>query len=497
MLLIELDRSSAVPAYLQIRDRIAALVDDGALRPGDRVPPSRGLAVSVGVHRTTVVRAYDELRALGYLDSRPGSYTTIRRRARPPATADRARSVPGSGLIEWRSPGSSSRPGDRPSAAPAANGDPVDFERLAADPSLAPTADLRRCLRAALGADAPASVDYAAPAGWLPLRQTLSRRLRAHGVAVSSDEIVVTHGAQQALDLVLRLLTRPGDRVAMEAPTYGMLHPLLRLHGVESVEVPIREDGLDLDALAALLEQSRVRFVYTMPNFHNPTGITTDQAHRERLLALCEASRTPLVEDGFEEEMKYLGRAVLPIKSMDAHGVVLYVGTLSKVVFPGLRLGWIAAPIDAARRLEEIQHATCLAANTLTQAAADRFIRSGDLELYLRRVHRIYRRRMAALLDGLERHLPAGISWTRPIGGYTLWLTLPHPVADEPALVHELASAGVLVAPGCWYYAAPPPTAHLRLSIACVDEGRIDDGCRRLGEVLRMSAYRAGRLDEL
>ena len=483
MLLVELDRSSATPAYRQIRDRIAGLVEDGSLCPGDRLPPSRRLAGSVGVHRSTVVRAYDELRALGYLDSRPGSYTTVRRRARPPATAVRPRDT--RGLIEWRSSGSSPRLGDRSSATAAAEGDAVDFARLAADPSLAPAVDLRRSLRAALSADAPASVDYASPAGWPPLRQTLSRRLRAHGVAVSPDEIVVTHGAQQALDLVLRLLTRPGERVAVEAPTYGMLHPLLRLHGVEPVEVPMRDDGMDLDALASLLDRSSVRLVYTMPNFHNPTGITTGQAHRERLLALCEAHRTPLVEDGFEEEMKYLGRAVLPVKSMDAHGVVLYVGTLSKVVFPGLRLGWIAGPREAARRLEELQHTTCLAANTLSQAAADRFIRSGDLELYLRRAHRIYRRRMATLLDGLERHLPSGIAWTRPMGGYTLWLTLPHPVAAEPTLVRELAGAGVLVAPGRWYYAVPPPTAHLRLSISCVDVTRIDDGCRRLGEVLR------------
>ncbi|HSL17872.1 MAG TPA: PLP-dependent aminotransferase family protein [Methylomirabilota bacterium] len=490
MLLVELDRSSATPAYLQIRDRIAGLVEDGSLCPGDRLPPSRHLAGSVGVHRSTVVRAYDELRALGYLDSRSGSYTTVRRRARPPATAVRPRDT--RDLIEWRSSrsGSSPRLDDRPSAAATAQGGAVDFERLAADPSLAPAADLRRCLRAALSADAPASVDYASPAGWPPLRQTLSRRLRAHGMAVSPDEIVITHGAQQALDLILRMLAGPGDRVAVEAPTYGMLHPLLRLHGVEPVEVPMRDDGMDLDALASLLDRSRVRFVYTMPNFHNPTGITTDQAHRERLLALCEAHRTPLVEDGFEEEMKYLGRAVLPVKSMDAHGVVLYVGTLSKVVFPGLRLGWIAGPSEAARRLEELQHATCLAANTLSQAAADRFIRSGDLELYLRRAHRIFRRRMAALLDGLERHLPPGTAWTRPVGGYTLWLTLARPAADEPALVRELAGAGVLVAPGRWYYAAPPPTAHLRLSIACVDATRIDDGCRRLGEVLRMTGCR-------
>ena len=485
MLLIELDRRSGKAAYAQIRDRIAGMVEDGTLQPGDRLPSSRTLAVSAGVHRTTVVRAYDELRALGYLDSRSGAYTTVRRRARLPATVDRSEDRGDGTLLDWHRTSASPLFPDGPPFTAAAASDVTDFERLAADPSLAPETDLRRCLRSALAGDGPAAVDYAAPAGWPPLRATLSRRLRAHGVAVSADEILITHGAQQALDLVLRLLTRPGDQVAVEAPTYGMLHPLLRLHDVTPVEVAMGTDGLDIDILSSTLQHARIRFVYTMPNFHNPTGITTDQAHRERLLALCERHGTPIVEDGFEEEMKYFGRAVLPVKSMDICGIVLYVGTLSKVVFPGLRVGWIAAPREAMDQLTCIQHATCLAANTLVQAAVDRFLTSGDFEAYLRRAHRVYRRRMQALLAGLERHLPSGIVWTRPAGGYTLWLSLPQPVAVEAALIEELSEAGVRVAPGSWYFASPPPLAHLRLSIACVEEARIEEGCQRLGETLR------------
>jgi len=486
MLLLELDPESPIPAYLQIRDRIVAMIDDGTLQPGDRLPPTRELASSTGVHRSTVVRAFEETRALGYLESRPGSYTTVRRRVRPPAVSQRMAGGPT--LIDWNTRGGDSADGvtdlDRPWTLARSDSWAIDFERLAADPNLAPADDLRRCVKSTLINCGAEVLDYADPAGWRPLRETVSRRLRAHGVSVGCDEILITNGAQQALDLVLRLITRAGDRVVVEAPTYGMFHPLLRLHGIEPIEVAMKHDGMDLDGLVEVLDIETPKLLYTMPNFHNPTGVTTGQAHRERLLELCESHRVPIVEDGFEEEMKYFGRAVLPIKSMDSFGLVLYVGSFSKVVFPGLRVGWIAAPPEVVSRLTGIQHASCLAANTLAQATADRFSRRGKFEVYLRRIHRVYRRRMQTMLDALGRHLPADIEWSKPVGGYTLWLTLPHPVDAEPKVCDNLRNAGVSVMPGRGFYADPPSRAHLRLSIACVDEKQIEEGCRRLGATL-------------
>ena len=486
MLLVELDPGSSLPAYRQIRDRIVALIEEGTLLPGDRLPPSREFAATVGVHRSTVVRAFEDARALGYLESRPGSYTTVRRRARPPATAER--NSTGTVIFDWgiRLPSSTGGPtgAERPWSSTRPDDRTIDFERLAADPVLAPSDDLRHCLKRTLLDLGSEALDYAEPAGWRPLRETVSRRLRAHGISVGSDQILITNGAQQALDLILRLMTQSGDRIIVEAPTYGMLHPLTRLHGVEPVEVPMRHDGMDLDALEYTLDREPPMLLYTMPNFHNPTGVTTTQAHRERLLGLCESHRIPVVEDGFEEEMKYFGKAVLPIKSMDAAGLVLYVGSFSKIVFPGLRVGWIAAQSEVLDRLVKIQHATCLAANTLAQAAADQFSRRGVYESYLRRIHRIYRRRMRTMLGALGRHLPAEVEWTRPTGGYTLWLRLPLPIGSESKICDDLSFAGVRVAPGRWYYAHPPESAHLRLSIACVDEALIEEGCRRLGETL-------------
>ncbi len=488
MLVFTLDPKSSSPAYLQIRDRIVELVDEGSLKPHDRLPTTRALADSIGVHRSTVVRAYDEIRALGYLESRPGSYSTIRRRARIPATTgihdDRARRD----LLDWSAMSTDQvRDAYLKELIPFRSTPPehkIDFERLAADPRLTPADDLRRSLKSVLVRHGSEVLDYGEPAGWRPLREAISARLRSHGVAVSADEILVTSGAQQALDLILRFLTQPGDRVAVEAPTYGMAHALLRLHHLEPDEIPLLDDGMDLDVLEQVLERKRTKLVYTMPNFQNPTGITTNQAHRERLLSICEQYRVPIVEDGFEEEMKYFGKAVLPIKSIDTQGIVIYVGTFSKVVFPGLRVGWIAAPQEAIGLLTSIQRISCLGVNTLAQAATERFCTSGDFESYLRRIHRIYRRRLQAMLEGLERHMPPDVRWTRPVGGYTVWMTLPGQGKDEEVWCERFKSAGVLIAPGSQFFGAAREQTHFRLSISTVDEQQIDEGCRRIGELL-------------
>jgi len=363
----------------------------------------------------------------------------------------------------------------------------IDFEHLSADPTLAPARDLGRCLRNAVSGGGRRTLDYTDAQGWLPLRESIASRMRLHGVAVTPGDVLITSGAQQGLDLILRLLTRQGESVVVEAPTYGMAHALLRLHGLRSIEVPMTQQGMDLDRLEEVLSVENPCIVFTMPNFQNPTGITTPQDHRERLLALCEKEGVPIVEDGFEEEMKYMGKAILPIKSMDAFGSVIYLGTFSKVVFPGLRVGWIAAHRLVVESLSAIHHASCIASNTLAQAVVAEFSRGGGYDRSLRRVHRIYRTRMATMLDALGQHMPRGFSWTLPEGGYTVWLTLPPGTVPEEEIADRCREAGVLVSPGHRYFRSPGPTRNLRLSIARVSRDMIPEGCRRLGRALKES----------
>ncbi len=488
MLLLPLERNGGVPTYRQICDRIVRLVDDGTLAEGERLPPTRSMAATLGVNRSTVVRAYQELWALGYLQSRPGSYSTVRGRAR--ALGARRGEEPG--LIDWDS---ASAPGNRWLVAESRrhsrtrlDGDsrrPIDMASLAADRGLAPVEDFRRAVRHVLATDGARILDYGEPAGYRPLREAIAQRLRVHGVTVTADEILITNGSQHAVDLVLRLLGGQGSAIVAEAPTYSMALPLFRLHHLDVHEVPMLADGMDLDALERALRRSLPALVYTMPNFHNPTGITTSQEHRERLLAMCERYRVPLLEDGFEEEMKYFGKCALPVKSMDTGGVVVYLGTFSKVVFPGLRVGWVAARPECIERLLAISRFSALSANVLSQAAVHRFCATGCYEALLRRVHRAYRSRMLTLLAALKRHMPEhGVSWTQPTGGYTLWVTVGGTSWPEERVNAHMLEHGVLASAGSLFYATPRSGAHFRISIANLDEGEIEEGCRRLGAAL-------------
>ena len=488
MILLNVDKSSRIPVFRQITDRIVELVKEGTLPPGTRLPPTRVLAQRVGVNRSTVYRAYQDLWALGYIDARPGSYSTIRRRM--DIVTDGA-SPPG-GAFDWAGV---SRPRSEELhrtmcslrdhvAAPAPG--VIRFSSLTADRDLGPAEELKSSIRQVFAREGRGLLDYGDPAGYKPLRETISRRMRTHGVTVGADEILITNGSQQAVDLVLRLLTEPGSRIAIETPTYALALPLIRLHGLRIVGIPMRDNGMDLEVLERRLATDRPALVYTIPSFHNPTGITTDQAHRERLLSLCQELGVPIVEDGFEEEMKYSGKVVLPIRSMDVHGSVVYLGTFSKVVFPGLRIGWIAAHRECIQRLLAIQRFTCLSLGTVGQVAVHRFCEQGLYEEHIRRVHRTYRKRMQAMIESLRAELPRGVvRWTEPTGGYTLWVDLPGVTMDESQFMARLCGAGVAVTPGSLFFPSRPKVISFRMSISNLTEPDIREGIRRLAGVLR------------
>lgn len=496
-MLLQIDITSDIPLFRQVVEGITALVADGTLGPGDRIPSTRQLAARLGVNRSTVYRAYEELWALGYLESAPGSYTVIRKRreisadpeGRGPSVIDWdcAAASGTDGLFEtyWERERLIERMGER-AGKPSGAGGTIDFATLSPDPRLLPVEEFRKCLNQVLVNEGPELLCYGHPQGYGPLREFIAARMRLHGITVSKEEILITSGAQNGIELVFRALAGPGSGVAFESPSYSRAADILRALSIRFIPIPVTEAGMDLDVLEEEFKENRPSLVYTIPNFHNPTGITTDQPHREQLLHLCEQYRIPLVEDGFEEEMKYFGKAVLPIKSMDRRRVVLYIGTFSKVLFPGLRIGWIAADRECIRRLIPLQKTSVLSGNPLDQAALHRFCVNGSYDLHIRRMHRTYRRRMGTVLKAFGETFTDGkVTWTRPAGGYTLWITLCKPGITEEALMMRMADAGVLVSPGSAYTSGSQDDKEVsfRLSISCLDEDRIVEGIQRIAKV--------------
>lgn len=491
-MLLKIDKQNARPLYVQIIEGIKSLADQGALTPGSALPSSRRLSGKLGVDRSTVCRAYEELQAQGYLDSRPGSYTRIRKRGREAAYDPSRKSA-----INWEAASSSEArrisetfaqflPEKAVSAQTGPQ--PVDLASLDPDTRLFPVKELMRGIRQVMagpGAQGPgpASLNYAPYQGYPPLREYISQRMRLHGVSVSAEEILITNGAQQAIDLVSRLLASGGAAVALESPTYSIAIPLFRFCGLRLRAVPMAARGMNLEVLERILAREKVGFVYSVPNFQNPTGITTDHDHREKLLALCLAHKVPLVEDGFEEDMKYFGKVALPVKSMDERNVVIYIGTFSKALFPGLRIGWMAADRECIRRLTAIKRFADLSTGHFVQCVMNDFCRAGAYDLHLRRLHKVYRKRMAVCLKTMDKTLPKTVSWTKPVGGYTLWVKMPVRMTEQD-MSRLMARHGLSVSYGGYYFPNSRGSQFFRLSIAKVDEDEIREGVARLGKAL-------------
>jgi DNA-binding transcriptional MocR family regulator len=486
-MLMKLERNQATPLYQQIIDGIKHLIDRGALEIGQSLPSSRKLAETLGVNRTTVNHAYEELQAQGFLSSSPGSYHRVqKRRKEVEYNPDRK------GLISWNK--ASTDPArqihemflrfspEHPRSVSALK-DTINISRLDLDPRLFPMTEFKRCTNTVLSQSGSASLLYGEYKGFLPLRKLIAQRLRLHGIASGSDEILITNGAQQAIDLLCRIFVRQNAKVAIEAPTYANILPLLQFAGADIAEVPMTDEGMDLHRLDAMLSKEAVSFVYSIPNFHNPTGITTTHEHREQLLSICLKHRVPIVEDGFEEDMKYFGKVPLPIKSIDDANIVIYLGTFSKVLFPGLRIGWVTADRDCISRMTAVKRFSDLTSSPFVQMIMNEFIRGGYYDRQLKRLHRVFRKRMQLALAKMDEHFPKETPWTKPAGGYTIWVKLPLKM-DEAHLHAHMLEHGVVVSPGSYYFPRQTKSDHFRISISRLNESEISEGLARAGRAL-------------
>jgi len=331
---------------------------------------------------------------------------------------------------------------------------------------------------------------YGDSMGYKPLREFIAHQMQLNAVHVNSSEIIITNGAQNALELLLKLFIEPNSEVIIETPAYSAIIPLLKYYHAKILEIPIKEDGLDLDILESTLANHQAKLLYTMPNFQNPTGITSSQAHRERLLEICEKYQIPIIEDGFVEEMKYFGKNILPIKSMDKSGLVFYVGTFSKVLFPGLRLGWIASNVYCTDRFSEIKKASEISGNMLIQTALELFCSKGLYEMQLKRIHKVYRKRMNIALKTLRENIHnPNIIYTKPFGGYTIWFEINNSNRLESDLVQLLYQHGVMVTLGSVSYYSASKKVNFRISIAHRTEDEIEQGIKIIAQTLNTLKY--------
>jgi DNA-binding transcriptional MocR family regulator len=478
------------PVYQQIAAHFRAEIAAGRLGAGDRLPTIRELARSNGVNRDTVALAYDELTRAGLIEATVGRGTFVRRA--DPSAAPPAFEPVLSPLVERLVDG------ERARVRYAAPEGTVPLHSLVPDPQLYPVDEFRRALNRVLARSGGDLLRYGAPQGDPTLRAALAARLRDHGMAVEGDGLVLTQGASEGIALALRLFAVPGDAVAVEEPTYHNVIAALAALGLRAAPVPIRDGAPDLAALARVLERPDVKVFYTMPTFHNPLGTSTGLAHRRALLAAAASAGKPVIEDAYEMDLRFAGKSVPPLAALDERGLVVQLFSFSKSLFPGARVGSIAARGRAFDALLPLKHATDLGGSPVLQAALAEFVESGGYDRHLARVRRALLARRDAALETLADEMPDGARWTAPEGGLQLWVDLPGGI-DTAELLSDAVRAGVLFAPGFQFRHDRRPSSGLRLSLALADEDEIRRGVAALARVVRerLRAGPAQKLEEI
>ncbi|MGH9714871.1 MAG: PLP-dependent aminotransferase family protein [Candidatus Acidiferrales bacterium] len=497
---LQLQPESHIPLYVQLRDQLRALVHSGELRSGDRIPASRELATQLGVHRTTVANAYAELESEGLIQGHVGRGTFIcgspvRQFTPPPRTNGN-----GNGGMRWESLFADDRAEEGLSRLmPEVAADEIAFVTARPSEDFFPVEEFRLCCNAVMRNEGRRILQLGSTDGYEPLKRVLIEMLRGEGLHIRGEQLLITGGCQQAIDLLCKAFLRSGDAVALENPGYPGAIAIFSGARVRALAVGVETDarrngypGLDLNALETVLMQNRVKFIFITPDFQNPTGTTLPVAERRRLLEIAARYQVPVIEDHIYARLVLRGTAVPSLKSLDRTGNVIHIDSFSKIAFPGLRVGWCVAPESVIERLRVVKQATDLHSDQLSQAALAEFVRRGYLARHLAKMKKVYRSRLEALEAALEKHMPGETTWSRPEGGMSIWMTLPAGLDAAEFLIH-VRERGVHFVPGRYFYYQNPQPNTLRLGFAGLDEKRIARGVQTLAELLKIELRKRQR----
>ena len=356
-------------------------------------------------------------------------------------------------------------------------------------PEVFPVARFQEACHRVLQTQASTALQYGPTEGYRPLRELIVAHMARYGVLAGVDNVLITAGSQQALDLIAKLLINRGDRILVECPTYVGALQAFDLMGAEYVTVPIDVNGLQTCEMEQAL-RSGPKFMYILPNFQNPGGVTLSRERRDQLVSLSDKYGIPIIEDDPYGQLRYEGEHVTPLVVLDRINVarddgyklgnVIYLSTFSKVLAPGLRVAWIVAPPDVIARLSQIKQSTDLHTSSFTQMVVYEAARDGFIDEHVKLIRKVYKQRRDAMLEALHDFFPSEVSWTRPEGGLFLWVTMP-PGIDTRRLLDAALRQDVAFVPGdAFYPAGGDAGSHMRLNFSNAQPEMIREGIRRL-----------------
>jgi len=366
----------------------------------------------------------------------------------------------------------------------------ISFAGGLPSPDAFPVQRFQEACNTVLAQKAHRALQYSATEGYEPLRELIANKMARYGIEARVENVMITSGSQQALDLIGKLFINRGDRVLVEAPTYLGALQAFNTYGADYISVPIDDDGLRTDQLEKPL-RSGPKFMYVLPNFQNPGGTTLSEGRRHELVLMADRYGIPIVEDDPYGQLRYEGEHIPPLVVIDREnlrrddgysiGNVIYLSTFSKTLAPGLRLGWIVAPPEIISKLVQLKQGADLHTSTFNQYIAYEVARDGFLDQHVKFIRRLYRERRDVMLEALRESFPPEVAWTRPHGGLFLWVTLPGDL-DIQEVLHSAIRESVAFVPGDCFYAHPEAetSQHMRLNFSSATPQQIREGIGRL-----------------
>ena len=482
--LIQLERANGMPLYRQICHKLREAILSGELPEGTRLPTERALARDLGVNRTTIMNAYNELASEGLIEGHVGRGTIVKRSYGGQEEDFFDREIP-----SWLLGLSSGEemvlgPDARVISELASMGERKEIISLAVGSparDLIPTETIRSIVADGALENALA---YCPVEGLQSLRRGIAAWMRKRGVTVDFQHILILSGSTQGIGLISRFLLKPGDEVVVEIPTYLGAIQTFRALGARVIGVPTDSEGMRTDLLESILARRQPRLIYTQPTFQNPTGTVLSPERRKRLLLLARRYQIPILEDDPYGEIYFEGKEPQPLKALDTRDNVLYLSTFSKILAPGLRIAWLAAPEPMIERLSLHKQIFDLNTNAFSQWVASEMLRRNLLDEHLAMLRQRYQQRRDIMLQAIDAYWPQGARVNHPDGGFQLWCRLPIDMRSRP-LLREAAREQVTFLIGEPFHLDGGGQHHIRLSFASPDEQHITEGIRRIGRAMR------------
>ncbi|NLM36542.1 MAG: PLP-dependent aminotransferase family protein [Firmicutes bacterium] len=463
------------PAFLQLKEYLKEQILGGIIQAGERLPSTRELASTLRLGRNTVIQAYQDLEEEGFIETVPGQGSFVRTVAVEAGTAIR---------LPW----------DRLTTSFAANAVRLDIEKselkwergmisfksIAPDGKLFPTEEFKRAFLHRFALEGEKLLNYGYAQGYRPLLEYLATYLKQKGVDPECKAILVTNGFTEGLNLVLAGICTPGDGIVTENPTHNTALKIFKLRKLKVYGIPMTVDGIDVASLVQTIAVQPVKAGFLIPSYHNPTGLVMPPAKRQAVLEVFARYRVPIIEDGFNEELRYSGAHVAPLLALAGKGNnVIYIGSFSKILFPGLRLGWVVADRELIATLESIKRSMNIHTSFLDQALLYEYLQNGSFEKYLRRARKVYRQRHEAAIQLASALIPHRQIWGE--GGLHIFVELA-PQINARAVLAACYRRGVLFMPGDLFYTDGGGGNTLRLGIGRVTEEEMAQGFKIIGE---------------